>query len=171
MKKLIAYSSKTGSTKKVAEKLKEYDPKADLLEIKSNIKFEDYDFIYVLGWIDKGTYNQATLDFISKIKNKPVAFLFTLGAYPNSVHAYDCINKIKEEFDSSNDIIAHWHCQGPIDPNLVDWMKKLEPDHSHAPDQARILRWEDAKKHPNEEDYHSLLSFENYTRKKFILND
>ncbi|WP_423363894.1 flavodoxin family protein [Mycoplasma sp. P36-A1] len=169
MKTLIAYSSKTGSTKKIAEKLKEYANEAIMYDInqKDDITLADFEHIYVLGWIDKGTYNKEALDFANSISNKKVSFIFTLGAYPNSMHAYDCIENIKKVLvENNNEVISFWHCQGPIDPKLIEWMKNLDPSHGHAVDKSRELRWADAANHPNQEDYNSLFGFYSLTNKK-----
>lgn len=167
MKTLITYSSKTGSTKKIAEKLATYVEGSTILPINEIQDLNEYDYIYLGGWIDKGTYNQEALDFAKSLNNHKMSFFFTLGAYPNSMHAYDCIENISNLLKANNnEIVSFWHCQGPIDPKLIDWMKQLDPSHGHALDKARELRWQDAQNHPNQEDYNSLYSFVNYTSKK-----
>lgn len=162
MKTLIAYSSRNGSTKKIANKIKEYDDEFQIYDIKSDLKvnIDDYNLLFVGGYIDKGTYNLDTLNFVKEIKNKNICIFFTLGAYPTSKHAYFCLKNIIELFESNgNRVINHFHCQGAIDDKLTEWMKTLSKDHSHSVDEIREQRWEDAKKHPNQEDFNSLKSF------------
>lgn len=147
MKVLIAYSTLTGNTKKVCEAASKAFTNVELKSI-TEVTDLNYDLIVVGTWIDKGTADMKAIKFIEKIKEKRVAFIFTLGAYPDSQHAMDCIEKITKLFvDNGNEVIGHYHCQGAIDPRLIEMMKtKLEP----TPE--RIKRWEDASKHPDQND-------------------
>ncbi|MFV0379383.1 MAG: flavodoxin family protein [Anaerorhabdus sp.] len=169
MKKILLYSSKTGNTKKIADSIQEALI-CDRFEEITNFNVTDVnddDFLIIGGWIDKGLMNKEVMDFIYQLKGKKVAFFFTLGAYPNSMHAFDCIENIKKAFvDNNNEVIAHYHCQGAIDPKLINWMSSLPADHSHSPDQDRINRWSDAKEHPNQEDLNSSKNFASTIKKK-----
>jgi len=169
MKTLLTYSSKTNNTAKVAdaiyEKMSEatYKKITDLKEDEA----DDYEVIVIGGWIDKGHMNQEVDDFIAKLHNKKVAFFFTLGAYPTSEHAYDCIANIKDKLTANNNqVITHFHCQGAIDPALIEWMKKLPKGHGHAPDEERENRWSDASNHPSAEDFRAAHSFVGSIRRK-----
>lgn len=156
MKTLIAYSTKTGNTEKVAISIGEGIENSHVKNIKEikDVASLDYDFIIVGAWIDRGTANKEAFDFINKIKNKKIGFFFTLGAYPNSDHAKDCTKKIEELFTKNNNkVIGHYLCQGAIDPKLIEFMRKQFPaDHPHGPNPDRIKRWSDASSHPNLED-------------------
>ncbi len=169
MKTLLVYSSKTENTKKIADVINEkLQPNkfCDVTEITSE-DAKKYDFIVVGGWIDKGVFNKEVMDFISDLENKKIAFFFTLGAYPTSMHAYDCINSIKAAFiENNNQVIAHYHCQGAIDPKLIEWMKNLPSDHGHSVDENRLNRWNDAMNHPNQEDFNAAKNFVTVALKK-----
>lgn len=153
MKTLIAYSTKTGNTKKVAEAINDIIPFSDLKDI-SQVESLDYDLIIIGTWIDKGTADEKALKFMKSVENKKVAFFFTLGAYPNSDHAKECIKNISKVLEENkNEIIGSYHCQGAIDPQLIEFMKKtFGPDHPHGPNSERIKRWKDASTHPDEKD-------------------
>ncbi|MFV0498630.1 MAG: flavodoxin family protein [Bacilli bacterium] len=169
MKKILLYSTKTGNTKKIADVIaKEINPDyfGDVAEFDA-LNIDSEDLIIIGGWIDKGLMNKEVMDFITKLNKKNVAFYFTLGAYPNSMHAFDCINNIKKSFTANeNNILAHYHCQGAIDPKLIEWMNNLPSEHSHSPDENRINRWNDAKSHPNQEDFNSAKNFVSIIEKK-----
>ncbi|MDP0494000.1 MAG: flavodoxin family protein [Fusobacterium sp. JB021] len=153
MKTLVAYSTKTGNTKKVAEAINEVIDGSEIKNI-DDINNLDYDLVIVGAWIDKGTANKEAIDFIEKLENKKAAFFFTLGAYPDSDHAKDCVKRIEELFiKNNNEVIGHYLCQGAVDPKLIEFMKKQFPvDHPHGPNPERIKRWTDASTHPNLED-------------------
>lgn len=170
---ILLYSSKTNNTKKIADVLAErlnpiiYCPikEFDSQTIKQN------QLLIIGGWIDKGFMNDEVMEFIHLLKNQTVAFFFTIGAYPNSMYAYDCIENIKRAFTcNDNTVIGHYHCQGAVDPNLVEWMKSLPKDHSHSPDEDRINRWNDAMHHPNQEDFNSAKNFASVLLKKIEQN-
>ena len=162
MKTLLTYSSKTNNTKKVADAI--FEKMADatytkIEELKEN-DVDEHELIVVGGWIDKGHMNKEVDEFIAGLQNKKVAFFFTLGAYPTSEHAYDCIRNIKEKLEGNNNqVLSHFHCQGAIDPALIGWMKNLPKGHGHAPNPDRENRWSDAAKHPNDEDFRAAHSF------------
>ena len=114
MKILLTCHSVTGNTKKIADHIAKMDYDIDYLDMKE-VEHFDYDLILVGGWIDKGTFNKEVIEYISKIKNKNIGFFFTLGAYPNQAHAYDCITDIRKIFtDNGNKVLSHVHAQGPI---------------------------------------------------------
>lgn len=155
MKTLITYSSLTGNTKKVCEAVGKAFTNVEIKDIKEVTNL-DYDLIVVGTWIDKGTADTKAMKFIETLKEKKVAFIFTLGAYPDSQHAMDCIEKITKLFtDNRNEVVGHYHCQGAIDPRLIEMMKTK----FGKPSPERIKRWEDASKHPDENDLESAYNY------------
>ena len=99
MKILLAYSSKTKNTKKVAEAIYEQIKtlgEVDLLDIKKQRKKleKEYDF-YILGaWTDKTNANKNMQRFIDQqeIHGKDVALFLTCGVPREHYHADDSIN-------------------------------------------------------------------------------
>lgn len=155
MKNLLVYSSLTGNTKKVAEVCYSLcDSSWEIRDIKEEFDVEIYSKIVLGCWIDKGTADKKSLELIEKIKNKDIAYFVTLGAYPDSDHAKESLEKIKIEFEKEgNRVHSSFICQGAVDPKLINWMKNLPNDHPHAPNPDRIKRWEIASQHPNQEDF------------------
>lgn len=157
---LITYSSKTGNTSKVAEALKAGLPLAHLKPMSEVENLDGYDVVFVGGWIDRGTFNAEALEFTKKVKGKKVAYFFTLGAYPDSDHAKDCVNAINALFEENgNEILGRYFCQGAIDPKLIEFMSSLPQGHVMAPNEARIKRWKDASTHPDNNDLENARSF------------
>ena len=80
----IIFSSMTGNTRKLADKIHEILPKescdyfgtADAQGIKSEL-------LYIGFWTDKGNADSDTLDFLSKLKNKKI-FLFGTAGFGGS---------------------------------------------------------------------------------------
>ncbi len=156
MKKAVIYSSKTGNTKMLAEAAAKTLGNCDLLNIKDNPKVDEYDFVAVGWWVDKGTADKDTLEWLPNLKGKKVFYFITLGAYPDSDHAKGCVEKGKDLL-AGNEILGSFICQGKIDPALKEWMSKLDKSHPHYPDEARIKRWNDADSHPDENDIDNLV--------------
>lgn len=166
MKILITYSSKTGNTKKVAESIFSAIPTADLKNV-DELENLDYDFIIIGGWIDKGIFDPKGLKIAKEIFNKKVAFFFTLGAYPDSQHAKDCVTNITKLLEeNNNEVIGHFFCQGAIDPKLIAWMSSLPSNHVMAPSEERKKRWADASTHPDKLDLENAYkTFKNILKK------
>ena len=73
MKGLIIYSSKTGNTKRMAEKIYEVlkdEHQMTIKDIRDAPEVEAFDFILLGAWIDRGTLETKTLKFLKTIKNK-----------------------------------------------------------------------------------------------------
>ncbi|MDR1657174.1 MAG: flavodoxin family protein [Deltaproteobacteria bacterium] len=159
---LVAYSSLTDNTKKVAESILGALPAGTEFGKVGEVNPASYALVFIGFWVDKGRPDPATLSFIEKLKNQTTAFFFTLGAYPNSEHADD-VAKATEKLlaEGSNRILGHFRCQGKVDPNLLEKMKKmLPPDHPHAQmTDERKARLEEAAKHPDEEDLRKAADF------------
>lgn len=159
MKILITYSSKTGNTEKIAQAIHKGIPTANLLPISEIVNL-DYDLIFVGGWIDRATFDQTALTLAKQIFDKNVAYFFTLGAYPHSEHAKDCVNNIETLLkNNNNNILGGYFCQGAIDPKLISWLSTLPSDHKMSPNEERRQRWEDAKSHPDQLDLDKATQF------------
>lgn len=148
MRVLIAYSSLTGNTKKVCEAAGRAFSNVEIKDI-SDISSLDYDLIIIGSWIDRGMVDTKAKIFIERLKSKKTAFIFTLGAYPDSKHAQDCVVNIKNLLEKNgNEVLGHYHCQGAIDPKLIEMMKSL----SQELNPERVKRWEEASEHPDKDD-------------------
>lgn len=165
MKVLIAYSSKTGNTRKIAESIHAYQPEWTLQPL-AEADSQGFDLIFLGGWIDKGTYNAETVAFAKQIKNKDVAFFFTIGAYPTSKYAFECVHNIISLLEENgNRIINHFHAQGAIAPEMKKWMQGLAAGNPHGVDRYREIRWAHAENHPNREDLDAAQNFADQTIK------
>lgn len=172
MKILIAYSSKTKNTKKVAEAIffeLKNNFEVDLIDIKKykNKRIESYD-LYILGcWVDKATLNKNMMKFIedNNINNKKVALFMTCGVPDTHYHAEDSINNyISYMKNKDNDVISSFICQGKIDPKILIVFKFLtwrDPNFIHKIDNT-MLEWvESSKSHPDNTDLNNAKNWVN----------
>ncbi len=171
MKILLTYSTITGNTEKVAKHIETLSKDIDVLKLENDtVVDENYDLYIVGGWIDKGTFDKKALEYAKQLKNKNVAFFFTLGAFPTSKHAVDCANNIKQVFEENgNDVLNYSFCQGPISDKLKKMMTSFPKDDPHYPNETTLRRWEIASQHPNEDDFVMFTNF--YERLVKVYND
>lgn len=152
MRILVVYSSRTGNTEKIAKAVFNAVP-----EPKEIFRVEDapspnlYDFIAIGFWVDRGTVDEKAQEYMKTLNGKKVGIFATLGAYPNSAHAHEVLNRARDILDG-NKVLGDFICQGKIDPNILD---KMIGDGVHTMTTERMARIKEAKTHPNETDCRS----------------
>lgn len=164
MKTLIVYSSLTGNTKKVAEAIASILPSCDIFPVQeAPSSTEGYGLVAVGYWVDKGMPDSRTMDWLKCVRNSRIAFFGTLGAYPDSDHARECMAKgelLVSSPEKGNTIFGSWLCQGRIDPKVIEAMAKMAGNiHPMTPE--RLARIKEASHHPDEKD---LLNAQNFIR-------
>ena len=128
MKVLVIYSSKTGFTKRYAERIAD-DTNAMLLPVKeakskSDDFFNEYDAIIYGGWIMAGRVDGADWFFekAKKLNNKKLV-LFACGATPAE---HKDIQEKTNAFvaDDVKDIVKPFYCPGGIDYDKMGFLSK-----------------------------------------------
>ena len=160
MKSMVVFSSRTGNTKKVAQAVFEAlpDPK-HIFTVEEDPAVDRYDLIVLGYWVDKGTADAKARAFFEKVKDRNVALFGTLGAYPDSDHAKNCTENVRELL-KANHILGDFLCQGRVDPKLVKMMaEKLKDDPHHAMTPERKTRLKEAEKHPDDKDLSDARAF------------
>lgn len=153
MKIAIIYSSLTGNTKMIAEAINS-ELKGDIFPLaQAPENLEAYDLLLLGFWADKGGADNKTAEYFKRIKDKKLAFFFTLGADPKSEYAQKLIKNTKELLQG-NEVLASFHCQGKIDPKILE----LSPKYGEMTEERRA-RIEEAQKHPNEKDLEEAKKF------------
>ncbi len=160
MRPVVVYSSKTGNTKKVAEAVQAALPEGTPIRLAPEMSdISDFDLVYMGYWVDRGTADEAAREAMAKITGKKVALFATLGAYPDSDHAKESLEKGAACLGADCDVVGTFICQGAIDPALQERMRQFPPDHPHAVTPERLQRWKDASTRPDEEDCANAASF------------
>lgn len=168
-KSLVVYSSLTGNTKKVAEAVQSVIPNCDIFPVENAPEnLDDYYFVSVGYWVDRGLPDAKSKKFIKSLKNMNVALFGTLGAYPDSPHALGCIRDseamLKKE-GSNNNVLGSFLCLGKIDPKLIDYMGKFMGD-THPVTPERKERLLQAQTHPDENDLEQVKAvFKNFAER------
>lgn len=152
MKSLVLYSSRTGNTKKVAEAVFEVlpDPK-DICPADVAPPMDEYDFVALGFWVDKGMPDALAQACFGLVRGKRVGLFGTLGAWPDSEHARDCLRKARALLSDDNEILGEFLCQGRIDPKIIEVMRRVASD-AHPMTPERMDRIQAAESHPDEQD-------------------
>lgn len=153
MKMAVVYSSRTGNTKMVAEAIHSIMPQETAIFAVENAPDpSEFSFLALGFWVDKGQPDKAMEDYMSKIKGASLGLFGTLGAWPDSDHARDSMEKAKSMV-ADNTVLGTFICQGKVDPKLLAAMAKMrEAQQAHPMTPERAARIEEAKKHPNQDD-------------------
>lgn len=156
MKKLVTYSSWTGNTKKVAKAIHE-EIGGDLIPMSEVKNWEEYDFIALGFFVDKGFAGEEAKAFMEKIKGKRVGLFATLGAYPDGEHAKGVMKQGRDLMkENNNSLLCEFICQGALDPKLIERMRQMALQQGdkavHPITPEREQRWKDAASHPDETD-------------------
>ncbi|WP_418764846.1 flavodoxin family protein [Mailhella sp.] len=162
MKTLVVYSSRTGNTKKVALAVAEALPECELVAVEeAPTDVKEYGLVAVGYWVDRGMPDGKTRDWLAGVKNARLAFFGTLGAWPDSEHAKECMvcgEKLALEPSRGNVTLGSWLCQGKVDPKLLEVMEKMAPG-AHPMTPERKARIEEAAKHPDDDDCRGAQEF------------
>lgn len=127
VKGLIIYSSKTGNTKRMAEKIYEVlkdEHQMTIKDIRDAPEVEQFDFILLGAWIDRGTLETKTLKFLKTIENKKLGLFATLGAMPDSEHGRKVIKNL-ENLLIDRDSLGQYICPGLVDPKMIEKLRGI----------------------------------------------
>jgi len=153
MKILVAYSSRTGNTKKIAEAIYgEIQENKVINEIDSLNNLEGYDIIFLGFPIETFGPSQKVKDFMKNhSKNKKIALFITHGSPEFSDFLTNWIEESKKCLDDSSEILGVFNCQGEVAQFVIDHMIKSEdptlqyfakesPKSKGQPDETRIKK-------------------------------
>lgn len=151
MKTLVVYSSRTGNTRLIAEAVHSVMPAgAALHPVETAPDPQGYDFLALGFWVDKGEPDNAMGQYMDRVKGASVGLFGTLGAWPDSDHARESMQKAVDRM-AGNTVLGTFICQGKVDPKLLAAMAKMK-ENPHPMTEERKARLEEAAKHPDEAD-------------------
>lgn len=177
MKKwLIAYSSNTGNTKKIAEAMFQAlnEDERQIHSLKD--PFDDhllasYDIIAVGYWLTRGGPDPLAKEFLAKIANRQVILFQTHGTECGSEHSITALARAASCLGEDCDILGTFSAQGKINPALLNRRNSIAADNPHAPTERNLKRWETASYHPNQKDFDNAVSFIEAMKRKLALRE
>ncbi|ABK81782.1 flavodoxin family protein [Campylobacter fetus] len=149
MKNIVIYSSVTGNTKKIAKAVSESLSCIYISFKDANfVNLDEFEFIALGFWVDKGYPDRDMKAFMQSIKNKNIGLFMTLGADPKGEHAKKCMQNVKYMMQINGcNIKKEFISQGAISPNLINKITKAGKSTPH-----REARWKEASTHPDNND-------------------
>lgn len=121
MKKgLIVYSTRTGNTQKLALGIRDALGDVDLHPVIDAPRAEERPWVLVGFWVDRGTADTKSIEYLQGLRDQRVGLFGTLGAYPDSKHASEVSNTVSEIVKTHNTLLGCFLCQGRIDPILTE---------------------------------------------------
>lgn len=153
MKISIVYSSKTGNTLSVAERIKNA---SEHFEYFGNPCEEaaKSELIFVGFWTDKGKCSKEIEDFLHTLHGKTIALFGTAGFGGDKSYFDRILSAVKSEIPSDNKIVDGFMCQGRMPMAVKERYKKMLEEN---PDNIRFVsllkNFDSALSHPDENDY------------------
>lgn len=148
MKTLIVYSSQTGNTRKIADKIYEsLEGEKDIITVDQDPDPSGYDLVAAGFWYMGGKPDPKSQKFLAKISKGTKVFLFaTHGAGSDSDHAKNgilaAVNLIKEA-----EVVGAFSCQGEVNPEILEKVSQRPQPPEWLPEAPLAMG------HPDESDF------------------
>ena len=115
------------------------------------------EILYIGFWTDKGNADSATLELLSKLRDKKVFLFGTAGFGGSEAYFQKILEHVKQSIAPSNSVFGEYMCQGKMPQSVRDrYMKmKTQPEHPANID-ALIENFDRALSHPDEDDLERL---------------
>lgn len=160
MKYAIIFSSMTGNTAALADRLHDLLPAEDCVyfgETSRDAVNVDADVIFVGFWTDKGSCDSKTRVLLKKLDRKNIVLFGTAGFGSEPEYFDQVLRAAEADIPVSNTILPGFMCQGKMKPEAKQKFEArlaAAPDDEHA---KKLLKEYDAAVcHPNEEDFKAL---------------
>ena len=150
MKVLVAYSSLSGSTKRLAEGIYFSLPVEDktIAPIDDSLDPDAYDVVLVGYWADCHAPCKPAEAFLKKIHGKYVGVFGTLAYHPDSQMGWGLVQKGLDILKESNTILGSFVCNGALSPAMLRKFRTPGPDGKSAATAQNEIRWKISACHP-----------------------
>lgn len=153
MKILVVYASReTGNSAKVARAVADrLGPECAAFPVSRAPDPAGFDFIALGFGIYRGWPDGDMIAYMKRCRGKKVGLFMTLGAWPDSTHAANCLGRA-EGLLADCAVCVKFACQGAYAPEFLARLRSLPPDSPHGWTPERAQRITEAMKHPDAED-------------------
>ena len=142
----IVYNSLTGNTKMLADTIKSVLPDND-----------NDDVVFVGFWTDKGNADSKTIEYLKLLRDKKIFLFGTCGFGGSEAYFERILTNVKNNIDSSNEIIGEYMCQGKMPESVRNrYLKMKESDNCPPNIDVLIDNFDMALSHPDEKDLEKL---------------
>lgn len=155
MKYAIVYSSRTGNTELLAQRLRDSLPTEDCLYMgPPNEEALAAEKLYVGFWTDKGTCDESIAAFLRTITHQQVFLFGTAGFGGAPAYFEKILAAVKENLSETATVTGSYMCQGKMP---VSVRKRYESMEESAGRQAMLDNFDRALSHPDEQDLSALV--------------
>ena len=157
----IIFSSLTGNTKKLADTIRAVLPAEDC-DYFGAPKAEELhsEILYIGFWTDKGNADSATLELLSKLRDKKVFLFGTAGFGGSEAYFQNILNRVKASIDPSNSVVGEYMCQGKMPLSVRQRYEGMKKQPIHLPNlDALIENFDKALSHPDADDLQRARAF------------
>lgn len=152
MKYSIVYSSRTGNTAKLAQRLRSHLPPQDCLFFGNpQAEAAEAELIFVGFWTDKGGSDSDTAAFLNTLRGKQVFLFGTAGFGGSDAYFAQILQRVQPCLDSSNTLTGAYMCQGRMPESVRRRYEAMLPQDPEKM-QALIHNFDSALSHPDEND-------------------
>lgn len=132
MKYSILYQSLTGNTWMLSNVIKEILPSEDCTYCGDDEDVSTLASVLLIGyWMDKGTCNSKTKQWLSTLRNKQI-FLFKTAGFGGDADYFDQIlENVKSNVHSFNSVIGSYMCQGKMSHSVRARYEKMQSQNSN----------------------------------------
>jgi len=157
MRYAILYSSATGNTEYLAEKLYDYLSEYDikLCNIDKCSEIPTADFYFVGFGIHNGNCSMAVVDAMEQISGAPYALFVTCGFIPTESYKEMLCQKLSVWAPDDSEFVDMFLSQGKVAEEAQKMMYEKHPDIETMLEEM----FEKGEEHPNEEDINNLTTF------------
>jgi len=158
---LIAYASRTGNTRKLAEAARAVlGDDVDIIPIEEKPSPEGYAWIAVGFWIDQDDANQSVQEYLAELQGRRVALFCTLGTPTEMPAAKQCMEKASLHLGNGCEIMGTFMSQGKVEKSVADYVEKIAEKKG---DDKMLRLFQDvirsAENHPDHEDIKRVQQF------------
>ncbi len=164
----VIYSSVTGNTKRIAEKIAEVSG-GTLFNVNDNPpNLGNFDIVALGYWLKRGGPDPLMQNFLPTVQNARVVLFETHGTETGSEHAVTAFARAAYLLGAGCDVIGTFDCQGRVNPALIEKRKLASADDPHNSFDS-VERWERASTHPDEDDLKRAADFVEKINRKLLV--
>lgn len=148
----IIYSSKTGNTELLAEKIKTLLSEYNCIYYgPSKAEAAAADILFIGFWTDKGSCDETIASFLKSLHEKKIFLFGTAGFGGSEAYFSQILSRVKANLDVSNSIIDTFMCQGKMPISVRQRYESLM-EYNTVKMQELINNFDCALTHPDTSD-------------------
>ena len=149
----IIFSSITGNTEILAERIKVVMHGELIYFGEPTSIIPDSDIIFIGFWTNRGTCNEDITEYLTKLKNKKLFLFGTAGFGLDKNYFEHILDNVKSNIDKSNTIIDTFMCRGKMQLSVREKYERLkESDNPPENIDMLIANFDETLLHPNADD-------------------